>query len=92
MQLNALSNVGGLLLAAVGGALTPVQLLPAWVRHIAPISPVYWALKGLHSVITEPHGFSSVGDPAAVLAGFALGALLLSLAVFHADQTKEFLA
>lgn len=44
-DLGIVCDLGAMLASSLGGALAPVALMPGWVRHIAPISPGYWALN-----------------------------------------------
>src|SRR5215472_16722133 len=91
-QLNAVCNLGGLLLAGVGGALAPVSTFPAWVRHLAPISPVYWGLRMLRGVIAHGYGLAELAVPAVVL--LVIAAVAGGLAIFRlrAEDVKEFYA
>jgi ABC-2 type transport system permease protein len=50
--LAAAYDIGGLLLSSLGGALVPLTALPHWVCDAAPISPGYWAARGLHAALT----------------------------------------
>jgi ABC-2 type transport system permease protein len=59
-------DIGGMVLSSLGGALAPLTSMPQWVQELAPVSPGYWAIRGLLSTMR--------GDPADVLP--ACGALL----------------
>jgi ABC-2 type transport system permease protein len=89
-QLNAVCNLGGLLLAGIGGALAPVSTFPAWVQHLAPVSSVYWGLRMLRGVIADGNGLSQLAKPAAIL--LAVAAVTGGLAIFRlrAGDVKEF--
>ncbi|MBD0738767.1 MULTISPECIES: ABC transporter permease [unclassified Streptomyces] len=50
-DLGMVSDLGAMLVSALGGALVPVSLMPAWAQHIAPASPGYWAMSLLHAAI-----------------------------------------
>ncbi|MFD7819148.1 ABC transporter permease [Streptomyces sp. NPDC059785] len=50
--LSAAFDIGGMLLSSVGGALVPLGSLPPWVAAVAPASPGYWAVHGLHAALT----------------------------------------
>lgn len=74
-ELGAVNDLGALLLATLGGAMVPLSLLPPWAQHVAPLSPGYWALRGMSGALT--------GDSGAVLRSTAvLGAVALALAAF----------
>jgi ABC-2 type transport system permease protein len=67
--LSAATDIGGLFLTVVGGAMVPLRLMPSWVTAVAPVSPGYWALTGLRAAIGGDT--SSTLRSAAVLAGVA---------------------
>ena len=73
-QLNAVTNLGTMVLGGLGGALVPVRELPRWVQPIAPASPVNWAMEGYRDVILDGGG---VGDVLLALA--AMGGLTVVL-------------
>jgi ABC-2 type transport system permease protein len=88
MQMNALSNLGAIVLAGLGGALMPLASLPSWAQAIGPGVPSYWAMRGFQdAILTE----STLGDallPAAVLLGFAGLFGALALVRFRFEETK----
>jgi ABC-2 type transport system permease protein len=69
-QLSAAGDVFALLTTVLGGAIVPVTLLPAWLRHIAPVSPGYWALSAYRAALTASPG--QLGRPLLMLGVFAL--------------------
>jgi ABC-2 type transport system permease protein len=87
-QMNALGNLGAMVLAGISGALVPLALLPGWARTVAPLAPQYWAMRGFRSVILEGEGLTSVLLPVAVLLAFAVAAGALALARFRFDEPK----
>ncbi|MEU4805082.1 ABC transporter permease [Actinosynnema sp. NPDC023587] len=50
-QVGVVENVGAMLFAGLGGALTPVALLPGWAQSLAPGTPTYWALRAYRAVL-----------------------------------------
>jgi ABC-2 type transport system permease protein len=58
-ELAAVCDVGALVVSALGGALAPVSMMPAWAQAAAPFSPGYWAMTMF--------GAAVAGDTAAVL-------------------------
>jgi ABC-2 type transport system permease protein len=88
LQVNALSNVGALVLAGVGGALTPSFLMPHWVRTIAPGAPSYWAMRGFRAVILSGAGIGDVVVPVGVLVLFSAALAAFASARFRMEQTK----
>jgi ABC-2 type transport system permease protein len=88
MQLNAFSNLGTMLFAGLGGAITPISSLPGWARSIAPAVPSYWAMRGYRSAILYSGGLSDVALPVAVLLGFSLAFAVLARLRFRTDAVK----
>jgi ABC-2 type transport system permease protein len=77
-ELSVIYDVGGLILSSLGGALVPLSAMPGWVRHVAPVSPGYWAVSALQAAL---HGDGAATLRAcAVLAGFALAFGVLAAA------------
>lgn len=83
-QVNAVTNVGAMLLGGLGGAFVPVVWLPAWVEPIAPVSPVYWAMEGYGSAIS---GGGTVIGPVAALLAFA--GVFATFALTRPDRPKR---
>lgn len=88
VQLNALTNLGAMLLAGLGGAVTPIELLPGWARAVAPATPAYWAMRGFRSVIVDGGGLGAIALPVAVLLGFSAVFVLVTVARFRVEDTK----
>ena len=88
MQLNALANLGAIVLAGIGGALAPSTALPGWAKAIAPITPSYWAMRGFRSVILGPGGLADVVTPIAVLLAFAAAFVMVAAARFRVEEPK----
>jgi len=70
LQVNALANLSALLLAGLGGAVTPSSTLPSWAAYLAPASPGHWAMRGFQEVIVGAGGLAEVVVPVAVLLAF----------------------
>ena len=88
MQLNAITNLGTMVLAGLGGALAPITALPGWAQAIAPAIPTYWAMRGYRSTVLDGGGLSEVALPVVVLLGFAVGLSLVAWARFRVEETK----
>jgi ABC-2 type transport system permease protein len=69
MQANAVTYVGGLICACIGGALMPYSTLPSWAQAISPAIPHYWAMRGYQNAILGRG--ESVVPPLAMLLLFA---------------------
>jgi ABC-2 type transport system permease protein len=68
-QLSAVIDIGASIGTALGGGLVPLSAMPDWSRTIAPISPAYWAFRGLRGALTG--GTTAALGSAGVLAGIA---------------------
>lgn len=69
-------DLGGIVLSSLGGALVPLAVLPAWVRHVAPASPGYWAVTAGKAALSG-NGAATL-RASAVLVAFALAFGLLA--------------
>lgn len=87
LQLNAVSNLGTMLFAGLGGAIAPIAVLPGWARAVAPATPSYWAMRGFRDVIAGG-GFAEVALPIAVLLGFATIFVVVAGLRFRFDDVK----
>lgn len=70
-QVLAVSNLGAILCAGLGGALAPVSDLPVWVAPASRATPIYWAMKGFNGVLLDGRGISAAIVPSFVLVGCA---------------------
>ena len=68
-----------LLLAAVGGALVPVDQLPGPLEAVAPASPAYWALEGYAELLRAGGSVGDVLAQAGVLVAFAAAVTAVAL-------------
>jgi ABC-2 type transport system permease protein len=80
-QLNAVTNLGTMVLGGLGGALVPVRELPKWVQPIAPASPVNWAMEGYRDVILDGAGVADILPSLAAMSGLAV--LLVAVALWR---------
>jgi ABC-2 type transport system permease protein len=80
-QLNAVTNLGTMVLGGLGGAVVPVAQLPDAVQAIAPLSPVGWAMDGYTDVIIRGEGVSAALAPVAGM--MALAVALLGVAAWR---------
>jgi ABC-2 type transport system permease protein len=52
-ELGMISDLGSMLISAVGGCLLPVSLMPLWAQHLSRVSPGYWALSMLRAALQD---------------------------------------
>ncbi len=74
--MSACYDIGSMIMSSLGGALVPLAALPLWVRHIAPVSPGYWAVSALEAALRGDTGRTWVAS--AALVGFAAAACLVA--------------
>ena len=87
-EVNTFTHLGALAMAGLGGALTPLDLLPGWVGAVAPCLPSYWAVKGFHAVIVEGAGLADVAGRVGALLAFALAFGAVGLAGFRSARWR----
>ena len=87
-QYNAFAYLGALVLAGIGGALTPFETLPGWAQTIAPVTPTYWAVKAFEKVILRGGSLSEVVTELAALAGFGIAFLAVGVVLFDPDKPR----
>lgn len=87
-QLAAIANLLFIVFAGVGGALTPVALLPGWVAVFARLTPTYWAIDGYREVILDGGGLADLAGPVAALAAITVGWTLVAMWTFRVSDTK----
>jgi ABC-2 type transport system permease protein len=87
-QVLAVSNLGAIVFASIGGAITPLKTLPSWAGAISPISPTYWAMHGFNSVILDGKALDAVLTPIAVLLGSAVVFAVLAAVRFNFNEAK----
>ncbi len=87
-QVLAVSNLGAIVFASVGGAITPISSLPSWADAVSPASPSYWAMRGFNSVLLDGQALHAVLLPVGVLLGSGLVFLILAAVRFRFDEPK----
>ena len=84
-QAGAMGVFLGLVLAALGGAMVPLEVFPPVMNTIAHLLPHAWAIEALTSSITQGAGPADVATSLLVLAGY--GATLLAIATVLLRRT-----
>ncbi len=87
-HLNAFANIGALLFAGLGGALTPVNVMPDWAQTVAPVVPSYWLMRASNNVIIDGAGFAETLPSLGVVLLFSTGFLIIASTGFKVSQRK----
>lgn len=89
-DLTVIGYLGGILLAGLGGALTPRDRLPGWMAAVSPVTPAYWMQTGFHSVLTGDHAGGNPAASIAVLFAFAAATGGIAVRVYRFDAAKGY--
>ncbi|MDH4280987.1 MAG: ABC transporter permease, partial [Acidimicrobiia bacterium] len=84
-QVSAIGLLLGLVLAALGGSMQPLQFFPDGLRRIAFVTPHAWMNDALGRILVDGEGFGQIWPSLAVLA--AAGAVLLAIASLALART-----
>lgn len=87
-ELNAVGALTSMVISVLGGALTPVELLPGWLQQVARISPAYWTIGGLEDGI-RGDGPGAVMGPVLALLAFAAVFIFVCGWKFRIAQPKK---
>jgi len=68
--------------ALLGGVYYPTHVIPAWLHAISAVLPLTYGLRALRRTLLERASFGTVAPDVAILAGFALVLLAVSLLAF----------
>ena len=82
-QAATLGPILNVLMAALGGVMVPVFVMPPVMQEIAAYSPMNWGLEGLLDVLLRNGEVSSVLTEIATLTGFSVLMLTLAFLLFR---------
>ena len=71
-QVNSLSVLLSITLAALGGMMVPAFVMPGFMKTLSLVTPHAWALAGYHDVIIRGLGLAGILPETGVLLGFAV--------------------
>jgi ABC-2 type transport system permease protein len=80
-QATVIGGIGNILMGAIGGIMVPKFIMPTGMQAITQLSPMAWALDGLHDVMLRGAALSDVLPALGGLLLFASVALLLAILV-----------
>lgn len=89
--LNAVNSLTVMTLAGLGGAFTPVDVMPGWAQALAPATPTYWAMTGYRAVVLDGVGITGTLPAVGILLAFAAVLVAIAGRRFSFDETKIYL-
>ncbi|MFT9111691.1 MAG: ABC transporter permease [Bifidobacterium psychraerophilum] len=66
----AVAMLLGMLMACIGGSLTPVNTFPAWAQPLARISPAYWVVDAIRRIGLDRGNLFTIMPNLFVIVGF----------------------
>lgn len=84
-QASGFSLLLSLVLAPLGGAWWPLEIVPEFMQVIGHLSPVAWAMDGFHALIFNNGALQDVLLPVAVLLGIAAISFAWGVARFRVE-------
>ncbi len=78
-QAMTFGSVSVVILAAIGGVLVPVYVMPGIMQSLSVVSPLSWALNGLNNVFLRQTNFAGIVPDVLKLSGFFVVMILLSV-------------
>ena len=82
-QTATLGPILNVLMAALGGVMVPLFVMPPVMQQVAGYSPMNWGLEGLLNVLLRNGDVASVLPQVTRLAGFAMLLLLIAFGLFR---------
>lgn len=87
-QALVIGNLGGMVMAGLGGALAPASSLPGWAQAVAHLTPTYWTLAALRDITLNGAGLARVIPALLVIGGFAVVFALIAGLRFRPTDSK----
>jgi ABC-2 type transport system permease protein len=87
-QAMVVGNLGGMVMAGLGGALAPAASMPGWAQAIAHVTPAYWGLGGIRDVSLDHAGVADVVGPLLGLVAFAAFCSIVAALRFKPTEAK----
>jgi ABC-2 type transport system permease protein len=76
-----------LVMSMLGGGMVPLFLMPGWMRAVATLSPVKWAILGLEGAIWRGFTAAEMALPCGVL--LAVGAVCFAAGVWNLSRAER---
>ncbi len=84
-QVSGLGILSTMVLAALGGCWWPLDVVPQTFKTIALFTPSYWAIQGLHDVMSFGKSWIDVLPECGILAAFGVVITAIAIPLFHWD-------
>ncbi len=81
-QVTGLATLLSLVLAALGGVMVPVYVMPRGMQALARLSPHFWSLQAYQDLIVRGLGVRDVLPEVGILLAFAAGCAALAVRMF----------
>ncbi|HEX6580923.1 MAG TPA: ABC transporter permease [Actinomycetota bacterium] len=88
-QAGAMGVFLGLVFAALGGSMVPLEIFPPVMARIAHLIPHAWAIEALTASITDGTGPAGVATQLLVLAAYAVGLLAVATVLLRRAITSH---
>jgi ABC-2 type transport system permease protein len=89
-ELAVTGYIGAIVLAGMGGAITPLHRLPEWMKLVAPVSPVYWMERGFQATLIGSRPVEDVVPASMVLFVFSGCAGLIAVWRYRLESHKHY--
>ncbi len=76
-QVGSLTTLIVLVMAPLGGAWWPLDIVPEWMQKFGHLFPTAWAMDGFSDIVTRGLGLTDILLEAAVLLGFGIVFLII---------------
>jgi len=73
------------ILAGLGGAWVPLEVMPAGFQQFARLTPLAWVMTGFQDILIRGQGLETVWLPALVLVGYGIVFFMLGIWRFRVE-------
>ena len=84
-----LGGGGIIIMAAIGGIMVPVYVMPEIMQTVAQFSPMGWALSGFQNLLLNHYALSQIQQPLYLLSAFGIVTLLLATLIYQRQLTTQ---
>ena len=76
-------------MSAIGGAMFPSFMIPGFIRSLAQVTPVHWAMQGFLDIFWRDQTLPGIALECAVLLGMAFVFVAISVVTFRRRLAVE---